>query len=490
MAEIQEPEWESSVTAKAAQNKPDGSDAQISFAGQSASGHARQHVGNVYSNTSYAYTVRKRRSDDTLRENERNRVFLTAAAEGQTPRVAYLLRLGVDLDHSDDEGFTALHHACLSGFEDVVQLLLESGADVNAQSLDLGTPLCLAALRERENVVQLLLKYRASVDKAGLWVGSPLHCASFVGSLAVTKILLDHGAALDSVCSIRVKILAYGCTLYSQKAQPPTRPYSDHRHRIIDCQPFHVAVFRGHETLVIQFLKVGQLVDNTYREWTSKNPATESYDSTECGHRCGQCTALTLACSRGNFHLASHILTAGATVDIQDTQGESALHEAARQGYLRGVEMLLQAGASLDSKNNWLSTPLLLAAEYGHEGIVKCLAERGADVDAQDNDWDTPCHVAIKHVIANSTLTGIVRILLANGASLSEGDKHGMTPLQCAIQRNHDLAIVECLLNTGASPSIPDGNGKTPVELARQMSRTDIERCLLDFEEKGNEEIL
>ena len=87
-------------------------------AGHSASGDARQYMGDVTNNTNFNYTIRKRRSDETLREDGRNRAFLLASAEGQTPRVRHLLRLGVDLDYSDENGFNALHHACLSGFED------------------------------------------------------------------------------------------------------------------------------------------------------------------------------------------------------------------------------------------------------------------------------------------------------------------------------------------------------------------------------------
>lgn len=56
----------------------------------------------------------------------------------------HLFRLGVDIDFSDDDGFTALHHAVLSGFEDCVQELINWGSDVNAMSQH-GSPLNLAA---------------------------------------------------------------------------------------------------------------------------------------------------------------------------------------------------------------------------------------------------------------------------------------------------------------------------------------------------------
>lgn len=148
----------------------------------SASGEARQHNGNVYNSNSYHYTLRQRRSDETLGEDQRGAVLLKAAAEGQTPRVKRLLTLGADIDYADeDQGQTALHHAVLSGFEDVVGVLLEGGADVNAQSYSDITALHLAALKGRATVTKLLLTYRASVHVLGSWAG--YHCIALFSTV-------------------------------------------------------------------------------------------------------------------------------------------------------------------------------------------------------------------------------------------------------------------------------------------------------------------
>ena len=122
------------------------------FGAISASGQARQHNGNVYQNTTYQYTVRRRISDESIRDTKKLKHdrFLKAVAEGQAPRVRYFLHsIGVDVDYSDDQGFSAIHHAVLTGLTDVVEMLIEAGADVNAESLDYGTPLHLAALKDR-----------------------------------------------------------------------------------------------------------------------------------------------------------------------------------------------------------------------------------------------------------------------------------------------------------------------------------------------------
>ncbi|KAK5170316.1 uncharacterized protein LTR77_004903 [Saxophila tyrrhenica] len=109
-------------------------------------------------------------------------------------KVSYLIRLGVDLDHSDDKGYTALHHAALSGFEDTVEVLLAAGCDFNAASLDHGTPLHLGAFKGRKNVVDRLLSYRAKVNAESRLFGSPLHCAAIFPSFAIASVLVKKGA--------------------------------------------------------------------------------------------------------------------------------------------------------------------------------------------------------------------------------------------------------------------------------------------------------
>lgn len=134
----------------------------------SASGQARQHNGNLYNNNSYHYSLRERRSDETLRDDQRSKVLLKAAAEGQTPRVKRLLVLRADIDFADrDDGYTGFHHAVLSGFEDVVAALLEAGADIKAQSTSHSAPIHLAALKRRSNITDLLLRYRAVIHAPG-----------------------------------------------------------------------------------------------------------------------------------------------------------------------------------------------------------------------------------------------------------------------------------------------------------------------------------
>jgi ankyrin repeat protein len=76
-----------------------------------------------------------------------------------------LFRLGIEIDFSDGDGFTALHHAVLSGFEDCVKELINRGLYVNAMTQH-GVPLNLAAQKERVHVISILVAARADKVRA------------------------------------------------------------------------------------------------------------------------------------------------------------------------------------------------------------------------------------------------------------------------------------------------------------------------------------
>ncbi|KAI8088912.1 acyl CoA binding protein-domain-containing protein [Halteromyces radiatus] len=53
------------------------------------------------------------------------------------------------VDTKDEEGLTALHHACDRGYTDMVKLLIDLGADVNALTNDSETPLHYGRLKKK-----------------------------------------------------------------------------------------------------------------------------------------------------------------------------------------------------------------------------------------------------------------------------------------------------------------------------------------------------
>ena len=84
----------------------------------------------------------------------------------------------------------------------------------------------------------------------------------------------------------------------------------------------------------------------------------------------------------------------GADVNVKNNDGNTALHEAARFGYLEIASKLLDKGADVNVKNSDGFTPLHSASASGFVKVAELLIEKGANVNAKSRDGRTPLGVA------------------------------------------------------------------------------------------------
>lgn len=157
-------------------------------------------------------------------------------------------------------------------------------------------------------------------------------------------------------------------------------------------------------------------------------------------------TALHIAARQGYLDAATLFIDAGVNVNLVPDESEAAMASAAGHGNPRLVEMI--AGGELDpeaiaSLSNRRS-PLNLAVENGHADIAELLIKAGADVNAH-GEWYSPLHSAVLYGDAE-----IVELLLENGARAN-------TKI-----RIHDRT------NFSGFRYVP------PVELARIIERNDL----------------
>ena len=167
-------------------------------------------------------TARLRGPGDRDLEGD-SRDLLLCANTGDVERVRQLLEVGVDVNTTSDDGFTALLVAVRDFDEDgwtrrgmdgpirsdylgVVALLLEKGAFVNARYKDGDTPLHCAAEAGHSAIVALLLKQEhIEVNAKDDEGATPLHCGASLGLLLpeqikagdyrkVVELLATHGA--------------------------------------------------------------------------------------------------------------------------------------------------------------------------------------------------------------------------------------------------------------------------------------------------------
>lgn len=111
----------------------------------------------------------------------------------------------------------------------------------------------------------------------------------------------------------------------------------------------------------------------------------------------------------------------------------SDLHDAVKRGDLAEMKALLEAGNSLANARSETDIrgtyPLHVAAEFGQAHAARLLLDYGADVTLLDSENDA---IALGWG-AFFGRPEVVAVLLAAGSDPSQRNKHGLTPLACAV---------------------------------------------------------
>jgi RNA polymerase sigma factor (sigma-70 family) len=183
-------------------------------------------------------------------------------------------------------------------------------------------------------------------------------------------------------------------------------------------------------------------------------------------------TALIIAVNSGHEALADLLFDAGV---------EPALHEAAAIGDTARVRVAIDQHANqLDTDSPEGFTPLALAAHFGHLEVMRVLIDRGADVNrvATHRIGVTPLHAALfgRQVAAALLLVerGADVTLARGGSGLTRA---GWTALHYAAGMGFST-LVQPLLDRGADPSRPDEERKTPLDVAIEANHDDIANVL------------
>jgi ankyrin repeat protein len=117
----------------------------------------------------------------------------------------------------------------------------------------------------------------------------------------------------------------------------------------------------------------------------------------------------------------------------QTTAQVTALHAAVKRGDLPAMRRLLEADPGLANARSEADArgtfPLHVAAEAGQAGAARLLLEYGADLSARDLENDA---IALGWA-AFFGRPEVVAILLNAGSEPSQRNRHGLTPLGCAV---------------------------------------------------------
>lgn len=343
--------------------------------------------------------------------------------------VRALLRQGADVNATELDGTTALHHAVLLDDVSAVDVLIQAGADVEARSRYATTPLALACVNGNAAMIERLLAAGADANSASPAGETALMTAARTGKPDAIRVLLAYGA------DVNAREAANGQTALMWAAA------------------------RNNAAAIDVLIEAGSDV-NAHSLGNRSTPA------------------------------AAGRARAGGTAGPRPPATFSALFYAARGGHIDATRALLKGGANVNDVLSDGNTPLMTALLNAHWELASVLLDHGADATVDGLGW-TPLHqLAITRRPNNhGGLTGpkstgtkdsldLIKQLVDKGADvnarmtkeINTGQRNkffriGATPFLLAA-KTCDFEQMRVLHSVGADTNATNEVGDTPLMVA------------------------
>jgi hypothetical protein len=147
-----------------------------------------------------------------------------------------------------------------------------------------------------------------------------------------------------------------------------------------------------------------------------------------------------------NGAVVRSLIEQGADVNVQGSDGATALLWIARTDDLETAAVLLKVGAKVAIPNALGITPVYAAAEQGNAAMLRRLLDAGASVTTTDAGGDTLLMAAVRAGNPDA-----VQLLLDRGAPVNAAEpQYSHTALMWAVSRD-DEAIMKLLIAKGAT---------------------------------------
>uniref|UniRef100_A0A8C5EPC5 E3 ubiquitin-protein ligase MIB2 n=1 Tax=Gouania willdenowi TaxID=441366 RepID=A0A8C5EPC5_GOUWI len=306
-------------------------------------------------------------------KNQGKTALQVAAHQGHMEVVKALLQANSSIEVKDEDGDTALHYTAFGNQADIARFLLSKGANVNLLNNSMCTALHIAVNKGFTDVVRVLTEHSADVNLQDSYGDTPLHDAIAKDFRSIIEILivvpnidftqqnhrgfnLLHHAALKGNKLATEKILARARQLVDVKKDD-------------GFSALHLAALNNHQDVAEILIKEGRC-DINIRNNRNQTP-------------------LQLAVTQGHTDLVQLLVTEGADVNMEDEDGDTAMH----------VALLRPQLANLNASGLLGSTELSVGT-----GIACFLAQKGADINYANHKGKSPLDL-----VSDSTMTQLIK---------------------------------------------------------------------------------
>ena len=380
-----------------------------------------------------------------------------------------VIRLGADIGLLNTEAQSPVQLAMHQRNQDLAVMLIECARERDVFVLKNNTRMLFEAVDETMPIVLNTILDDESIDLSdpsllqearsilGTYVTTPLDHACLFGMESVARILMTHPRMIEAQLKAERRPsrrnptgVAFLTTLQGWRDLTcialqnfPTKIASE---RDLDRRTIlhHAAMEEWHDVLDLCIEKLSRSKLNIQ----DKNGKT----------------ALHYAARMRNWYGCERLLDAGADTLMEDVEGRTPGHSAAEAGSDRVLRLLLNKGAiALDNLDQWRRTVLHYAATWNLTSVVESLIELNPDsIKAKDRDGRTAAHMAALH---GSTAT-LSLFLSTHIIDINASDAHGRTLLHCAVESRVTSCIDELLSRNGVELNPLDRSLKSPLDVS------------------------
>ena len=376
----------------------------------------------------------------TGKQSDFLKIVAAAAGRGDLETVRQLVNDNPNWIHTvGSHGRTMLWEAVYRGKLEVAQFLLERGADINLPGcyhiehrLEI-TPYCVARREGRNLVADYLLEHGAKID---------IHTAAYLGDYDAVRSHLDNDASLVNSGYLQTVMLPAGA------------PVTFEHRETAWATPLCYAVMGRNLAVIELLISRGATIAPYSEHLLDYAVVVERVDIAKLLLENGADASKAPRILDDNFEMVRLFKTHGvapADINVQNHMGWPPLVIACRGDkgeHPLEIQTLLALGADIDVRNHKGKTALHYAAKAGFLKVINLLIEKGATIDAPDKNGETPLFDAIRSTIKDGEKQrASLEALLVKGANPNATNHKGLTPLQVAqrMRRAEAEKVIELL---------------------------------------------
>lgn len=360
----------------------------------------------------------------------------------------------------------SMFDAVVSNDQEKVAELIRAGVDVSSTNDNGDTALILALFKEHLEIAEQLIKTRRALDATNSRRSSALHIAANKGYEVIVRMLIDNGASLSGInlqgnsalsLSIKSKHNAISELLIKEAA-------NSNFHNFDTSTPYFLAVSSGNSNVVKLLLEHGV------------NPVqfnAEGY------------SALHLAIAQKHIEVARLILAYDKDHELLNYKGFSSnavrtsidtpLIHAASRGNGGAVDLLLrQPEIELDIVNARGDSALSIAIKHKRYAVAEKLLRAGASIVISDGDGSS-----LLYMLVFEKRWGLIQSILKRGANPNARIKEGSSEVLLHALSYANLETVERLLDAGAILNPHHESAGEALTLAIRMKKQSLKKKLL-----------